>query len=333
LFEKFVLATPAPVTSKLGTEAALRIHVLSSIAAGYIHDINGMFDFINHTFLAHQHQGLNLLDLIGQIFDFLHQNGFIDKSGFRFFTTPFGNTTSRLYIDPITSLTLREGLSKIHGGKNFSNLGLLHLIACCPDSEILSVGKADYDELEGLANKIDDELILAPSDLPMLQDNYTFYATLKTMWMIGRWIEEAKEENLCDEFNVGPGDVYRHVESAGWLLYAAGTIAELYHYKKLSFNLEALRHRVRYGIKEELLELASLRGVGRVRARQLFAHGYHKISDLKTTNEAALASIKTVGKALAHDILTQIHQPLTKMKKHSPAVSEALLEETLDWAD
>ena len=82
LYEKFILATPEPVTSKLGTESALRIHVLSSIASGYVHDINGMFEFINQTFLAYQHQGLNLLDLISQIFEFLSQNGFIEKNGF-----------------------------------------------------------------------------------------------------------------------------------------------------------------------------------------------------------------------------------------------------------
>ncbi|MBF0489415.1 MAG: DEAD/DEAH box helicase [Candidatus Omnitrophica bacterium] len=335
LFEKFILATPEPVTSKLGTEAALRIHVLSSIAAGYVHDINGMFDFINQTFLAHQHQGLNLLDLIGQIFDFLHQNGFIDKSGFRFFTTPFGNTTSRLYIDPITSLTLRDGLSKIHTGKNFSDLGLMHLIACCPDSEMLSVGKADYEELESLANKIEDELILTPADLPMLQDAYTYYSTLKTMWLLSRWIDEEKEEALCDDFNVGPGDIYRHVESAEWLLYGASTIAELYHYKKLSFNLEDLRNRIRYGIRAELLELASLKGVGRIRARQLFAHGYHKLGDLKSMSESSLASIKTIGKSLAHDILFQINNPLKKRSatSKSTVMMEEPATETADWSD
>lgn len=333
LFEKFVLAKPEPVTSKLGTESALRIHVLSSVAAGYIYDVNGMFDFMSQTFLSFQRQGGNLLDLISQIFEFLHQNGFMDKSGFRFFTTPLGNITSRLYIDPMTSLTLRQGLNKIHSGKNFSDLGLLHLIACCPDSEMLSVSKSDGEELESLINKVEDELILSPDDLPMLQDAYTYYAILKTMWLLTRWIDEEKEETLCDEFNVGPGDIYRHVESAQWLLYAAGKIAELDHYKNLSFYLENLCRRVRYGIKEELLELASLHGVGRIRARQLFAHGYHKLSDLKSANESALTSIKTIGKTLAHDILMQLHHPLKRKLSSTSAPQEEALQETAQWTD
>jgi helicase len=320
LFERFILAKPEPVSSKLGSEAALRIHILSSIAAGYVHDINGMFDFLNHTFLSYQKQGVNLVGLVGDIFEFLHKNGFIDKSGFRYFTTPFGSITSRLYIDPMTALILRDGLTKIREGKSFSTFGLLHMLTCCPDSELLSVGKADYEELESLANKLEDELIVNPNDLPMLQDVYTYYATLKTMWLWSRWIDEDKEESMCDDFNVGPGDIYRHVESAGWLLYAANMIAELLQYKKMTFELEALRLRVRYGIKEELLELASLEGVGRIRARILFKHSYHKLTDLKQASVEQLASIKSIGKSLAQSIVQQIHNPTPKRfapKPHS----------------
>ncbi len=332
LYERFILAKPEPITSKLGSEAALRIHVLSSVAAGYVHDINGMFDFLSHTFLAYQRQGLNLIGLIGEIFDFLHDNGFIEKSGFRFFTTPFGNTTSRLYIDPITALTLRDGLKKIHDGKSFSDLGLLHLIACCPDSEMLSVGKTDHEELESLSQRVEDEIILRPQDLPMLEDVYTYYSTLKTMWLMGRWIDEEKEEALCDDFNVGPGDIYRHVESAEWLLYTAGCIAELNHFKNLTFLLENLRRRVRYGIKEELLELASLHGVGRIRARQLFAHGYHKLGDLQFATADQLSSIKTIGKALAREIIVQAHTPTLK-KRHAGKIIQHAEEETAEWRD
>ncbi len=334
LFERFILAKPEPITSKLGSEAALRIHILSSIAAGYVHDINGMFDFMSHTFLAYQRQGLNMIGLIGEIFDFLRDNGFIDKSGFRFFTTPFGNTTSRLYIDPITALTLRDGLKKIHDGKSFSDLGLLHLIACCPDSEMLSVGKSDYETLEELSQRTEDEIIMKPADLPMLEDAYTFYATLKTMWMMSRWIDEEKEEALCDDFGVGPGDIYRHVESTEWLLYTAEKVAELNHFKKLTFVLDQLRRRVRYGIKEELLPLASLHGVGRIRARQLYSHGYHKLNDLQLATAEQLSSIKSIGKALAKDIVLQAHAPVAKTR-HFKKIELAAepQEEPTEWKD
>ncbi|MBL8013577.1 MAG: DEAD/DEAH box helicase [Candidatus Omnitrophica bacterium] len=330
LFDKFILAEPEPVYSKLGHESVLRIHVLASIAAGYVHDVKGMLDFISHTFLSYQKKTPNLIELIGNIFEFLHEKGFIEKSGFRYFATPFGNHTSRLYIDPLTSLTIRDGLKKINDGKSFSHVGLLHLLTCCPDGELLSVGKADYDQLEEFASKCEDELILTQNDVAMLEDMYTYYSTLKTTWMLDQWISEEKEENICDAFGIGPGDIYRHIESAQWLLHASFLIADLFQYKKITFTLDQLRNRIQYGIKEELLELVALKGVGRVRARHLFHKGYRSLSDLKFVDVQTLASVKTIGLSLSKDIILQVNTP-PKFKKQTQTVhiAERSDDETL----
>jgi helicase len=127
------------------------------------------------------------------------------------------------------------------------------------------------------------------------------------------------------------------VESAGWLLHAAGMIAELLHYKKMTFDLEALRLRVRYGIKEELLELAALEGVGRVRARMLFKHGYYTLADLKPATADHLASIKTIGKSLAQSIVNQIHNPAPKRFTARKAFTQDEIEPVAEinevWTD
>lgn len=327
LFDKFILAEPEPVYSKLGNESVLRIHVLASIAAGYVHDVNGMLDFISHTFLAYQKKTPNLIEIIGNIFEFLHEKGFIEKSGFRYFATPFGNHTSRLYIDPLTSLTLRDGLKKIHEGKSFSHVGLLHLLTCCPDSELLSVGKTDYELLEEFDSKCEDELILGQNDVAMLEDMYTYYSTLKTTWMLDQWISEEREETMCDTFGIGPGDIYRHIESAQWLLHAASLIAELFQFKKISFTLDHLRNRIKYGIKEELLDLVTLKGVGRVRARNLFHKGYKNLTDLKYVDAETLSVVKTIGISLAKDIIQQVHTPPQRKGQQTHAV------ETVDHPD
>ena len=306
LFERFVLAPPEPVISKLSDEAKLRIHVLSSIAGGYVNDVNGMFEFLSHTFLAHQHKGSNLIELVGGIFDFLHKEQFIEKSGFRFFPTPFGTRVSRLYIDPMSAIILKKGLARIASGSNFSSIGLLHLICSCPDSEMLSVGKKNQEDLEDFGNKVADELVLTRDDIQSMQDYYTSMAVLKTVWMLLRWMDEEKEEDVCERFDIGPGDIFRLTESAQWLLYAAQSIAEVYQFRKLSHFLESLKVRVRYGIKEELLELASLKGIGRIRARILFRHGFERSSDLRKASEDELGKIRGIGLALAKDIIRQV---------------------------
>ncbi|MBI5415762.1 MAG: DEAD/DEAH box helicase [Candidatus Omnitrophica bacterium] len=321
LLERYVQASPEPIISKLGKETALRIHVLSSIAGGYVHDVKSMLEFIQHTFLYHQKLTPNLLGLIGEIFDFLHKEQFIEKSsstalttgGYRFFATPLGSLTSRLYIDPASAITLRSGLTAAQKKGTFSAVGILHLVTCCPDGPVLSTGKKDAEDLENFASRFREEFILTPENWPDLpigsrreDDYYAYASTLKTTSCILRWIEEEKEELICEQFGIGPGDIYRHMEGVQWLLYAAGNIAHLFHQKSLTSQLQNLRTRVRYGIKEELLELTQLKGVGRVRARILFEKGFKRLSDFRSASVDQLSQIKPIGRTLAQDILAQI---------------------------
>ncbi|MDO8579959.1 MAG: helix-hairpin-helix domain-containing protein, partial [Candidatus Omnitrophota bacterium] len=160
--------------------------------------------------------------------------------------------------------------------------------------------------LEQFESQIRDQLIFTPENWPGLEDFFAYQATLKTTWAVLQWIDEEKEEMICDQFGVGPGDIYRHVESTQWLVYAAISIANMLHFKKLTFALEQLRNRIRYGIKEELLELVQLRGVGRVRARKLFDHGFKHYTDLRSVSLPKLAEVPQIGKTIAQDILQQV---------------------------
>ncbi len=307
MMDKYILASPEPVISKLGQEGALRIHILSSIAGGYVHDVNDTFDFLSHTFLAHQRQGENLIGLIGQVFEFLETEGFIQKNGFRFFATAFGQATSRLYIDPMSAIIVRNGLEKIHSkNKPFSPAGILHLTCCCPDSPLLHIGKRDIENVEAFSSEHQDEIIMTLEDIPHLDDVSTHLGMMKTTLMLMRWIEEDKEEVLCDEFNIGPGDVYRITESARWLIYAACVFAELFEFRRLPFQLDMIKSRIQYGIREELIPLARLKGVGRVRARNLFTKGYRSAADLKSLDLETLAAVPQIGKTLAKELLAQV---------------------------
>lgn len=311
--ERYIEAGPEPVISKLGSEQALRIHVLASLAAGHVHDVKEMFEFISHTFLAHQKLTTNLIELISQIFEFLERHELIEKSGFRYFATPFGQCVSRLYIDPITGIMLRQGLKKANESGAFLPVGILHLISCCPDMErIKSITKSDYPELETFHAACADELIVNGRDFSELEDVFFQLSVLKTTLLLSTWIEEEKEEALCDRFNVGPGDIYRHVEAAEWLLYATSVIAELFKMRRFTFVVDDLKNRIHYGIKEELLELVLLKGVGRVRARNLFEKGFKRLTDFKHISVDELSKVNQIGKSLAKDILAQIEKSRKK---------------------
>ena len=304
LFEKYIHAEPEPVTSKLQDESILRIHVLASIAGGYVFDIDGMFEFISHTFLYHQNPSPELFDMISNIFDFLLKEKFIEKTGHRFFATLFGSLTSRLYIDPVSSIRIRDGLEIINSGKQkFTAIGAIHLMACCPNGPRgSSVGKKLAEDLQIFLSEYHDDLIFTPDNCNEMDDYYTFMASIKSTWLISEWINEEREDSLCDKFNAGPGDIYRHVDDTQRLLYAAGTIADLFRMKKLTFDLENLKARVRYGVKDDLVELVKLKNVGRVRARLMHNNGIKKITDLDFITAEQLAKIPQISKKLAEEI-------------------------------
>ncbi|MEM3796430.1 MAG: helix-hairpin-helix domain-containing protein, partial [Archaeoglobaceae archaeon] len=65
-------------------------------------------------------------------------------------------------------------------------------------------------------------------------------------------------------------------------------------------NLET---RIRYGVKEELLELVSIRNIGRVRARKLYNSGIKTRRDI-LANPQKVA--KLIGEKIAEKVLRDI---------------------------
>ena len=70
------------------------------------------------------------------------------------------------------------------------------------------------------------------------------------------------------------------VDNADWLLYSFGELSQLFGRLDLVVESSELRERIRNGIKSELIQLTKLDGVGRVRARSLYAAGYTDVDKL-----------------------------------------------------
>lgn len=64
--------------------------------------------------------------------------------------------------------------------------------------------------------------------------------------------------------------------------------------------------RVNKGIREELLSLARLEGIGRVRARVLYNSGLKNIEDLKHTPIEKLVNLPLIGPRIAKRIKEQL---------------------------
>jgi helicase len=310
IFDNYVLAETEPIYSKLGNPAALRMHLLSSIATGFVKKRQGVYDFVDSSFYAYQADTFALKDDIDEALNFLVENAFVEIiNQDEFMASLFGQRTSSLYIDPLSALLLKEALEK-SCKRDFDELGFLHAVCSTPDVRSLYLRKSDI-WVEDRAEDIKGIFLINKPDVVDEEWEY-FLSDLKTAFLVNDWIDELNEDQIVNRFNIGPGDIHSIVESVQWLLHATREFARMYNFSCVS-DLNDLIMRVRYGCKKELLNLVSLKGIGRVRARALFKNGFKTVNDLRDVPLKRLAKIKGIGEGVAKNIKKQLGEKTDKL--------------------
>ena len=302
LMENYIIAKPEKLWSKLAVEKVLRPHVLSTVAAGYARTEEGLYEFFSRTLYAHQYGPRLIKGKIGDILRFLCNEEMVLMEGKELVATKFGKRVSELYIDPESAVTLRDGL--YNRVKRLTDFSLLHLIAKTLDLAPRPRPRGKETESLGLlAVQHGGEFTFdVPEEFedPMAYEE--FLSELKAAQVLEDWIEEHTEDEILEARKVEPGDLLRLVQGSEWLVFAAQELAKLFGHKDLLPPLGVLRVRVSKGVKPELVKLVGLEGVGRVRARMLFASGLKTIEDIKERSLTELTGISTIGPALAKRI-------------------------------
>ena len=101
---------------------------------------------------------------------------------------------------------------------------------------------------------------------------------MKGALVVQSWMEEASLDSIEEEWGVQPGDLRGRVELMEWLLFAMRRILSEDQYlasierdahKALYDSIDEVHRRVRYGCRADILGLVSIKGVGRIRAREM----------------------------------------------------------------
>jgi helicase len=298
----YLLSETEPIYSKLGTQPALRIHLLSAISTNVANSIEEIYEFIKNCFYAYQSDVNLLKEDIDRVINFLLENGFIEEQGNWLISTLLGSKTSSLYIDPLSALILKEALEASYKIKT-EPLSYFHAICSTPDMNSLYIRSSD----DWVEEKIERRQNVLMTNIPKYYESEYewFLSYAKTAFLLEDWINEVPENEIVKKYDIGPGDLYNIVETARWLLHAMRELARIYNFNCVP-ELTELIVRVENGCKKELLNLVQLRGIGRVRARALFNAGFKTISDLRKASTEKLAQVKTIGKRLAESIKKQV---------------------------
>ncbi|MFB6151076.1 MAG: ATP-dependent DNA helicase [Haloarculaceae archaeon] len=320
LFERYVWADPEPVESKLAAEPALRTHILATVASGFANSRDGLLEFLDRTLYATQTtEGGRLERVTDDVIEYLVVNDFLERaapdaadgaSGERsepraddgedgLAATNLGHTVSRLYLDPMSAAEIIDGLRD--AGERPTALGLYHLVARTPDMYELYLRSGDEEEYTMLAYEREEAFLGdLPSEFdPAFED---WLSALKTARLLEDWASEVDEDEITDRYGVGPGDVRGKVETAQWLLGAAESLAGELGLGVAPAVREA-RVRAEHGVREELTDLAGVRGVGRKRARRLYDAGIEDRADLRDADKSVVLGALRGRRATAETVL------------------------------
>jgi helicase len=306
LVQSYILARPERIWSRLAVERIMRSHVLATIAADFAHTENGIYDFFGKTFYACQYDVDAIKSLVAKILKYLYDEEMIEVFGQDINATKFGKRVSELYVDPVTGVIIRDAIRR--KPESLTDVSLLHIISHTPDmGPVLRPYSSEMDQVALFMEEHRQELLIAPPE--EWEDNIgyqEFLGEVKTAMTLKAWIEEMSEDWLIERFRVQPGDLYRTLENAKWLIHATHELAQLFGNKQVIPLTLEVQLRVEKGVKKELLPLVKLEGVGRVRGRILFNSGYKTINDIKNARLEDLTGLPLVGPRLAKKIKEQV---------------------------
>jgi helicase len=298
LIEYYINGEPEPIESKITDDKSLRTHILSVIVTHPGIKKEEILEFFLQTLGGLQSRKPTIKFAIDISLRFLSSKFLIVKKGERYAATEFGKKTSMLYIDPLTATYFRDSIENVSEERKHT-FGFLHLITNSEEFfPKFSLRQKDYETASLMIENNSSQLLEPISE----------YDCSRSLLALQSWITESTELSLSDSLGIESGDMHRMTENANWLSYCLREISKHVERADLLEELGDLRNRVVYGIREELLDLVRVKGIGRVRARILFKHGIKNLDDLRKIPVNKLAEIDKIGSTIADNIKAELRR-------------------------
>ena len=296
LIDYYINGEPESIDSKITDDKSLRTHVLSVVVTNPGIKKEEILEFFLQTLGGQQSRKPTIKFAIDISLRFLSSEYLIIKKGERYAATEFGKKTSMLYIDPLTATRFRDAVENVSEGRKHT-LGFLHLISNSEEFfPKFSLRNKDYENASLLIENNPSELLEPISE----------YDCSRSLLALHAWIGESSELSLSDNLGIESGDMHRMTETANWLTYCLREISKHVERADLLEELDDLRRRIVYGIKNELLDLVRVKGIGRVRARILFKNGITNLDDLAKISVSELSDMDKIGTTIAEKIKSEL---------------------------
>ena len=300
IYQRYLLGEVEPIQSKLASEVMLRMHVLSLFSSGVVKTEEELLGFFEQTFLGSQMDDLYHLEmLLDKVIKLLIKFEFVEEFEGNLRVTLLGKRVSQLYLDPLTANHLVQCINN-SSSNEITDFGLLQTISNTLEMNLNYNIKNQFE----IERKIFNQVFLqnVPSQFEIEYES--FLASCQLAMMFEDWIKEKTEDQMMEDYKITPGELNYRLENADWLLYSFHELAKLLECQGLLVPLSKLRFRMKYGVKEELLELLKLSGVGKIRARKMYAQNIKTLKDVKEVKINILGAI--IGDKVASNLKEQL---------------------------
>ncbi len=307
IFSRYILGLPEKIYSRLSNERHIRIQTLALIATRAAESMKELISFFEKTFFGYQYSVVGVKDKIVRAIEFLDRHGMVEVVEGKLSATKLGRRVSELYIDPLTAVRLIEAMKA--EVREITTVTLLQMLCITPDVPSIPMARVPLERLANYYERYKDELLVKPPDPDEEPEAYEAYLeALKNVMVLEAWINEVSEGDIYEKLGVEPGDLAALREKAEWVCYSAHQIANVIKAVDFINPLRVMTERLKHGIKEELIPLARLEGIGRVRARALYSRGFKNIEDLKKADIESLMSVPGIGPQIARRIKEQLSE-------------------------
>ncbi len=298
--EEYIGAEPEPVESRMTDARAMRIHTLGLLVIRSAQTREMITEFFMKTLAGKQLDEDSIGREVGSALRSLAKSKMVISKGkgknVRHIASSLGELVSRLYLDPSTATEFLELLDMASTRRDHT-LGLVHAIVDCGEFyPKFAPRERDREAAEELLDAHSEELVWVVSPDEISKSTLALHA----------WVSEESEASIAAAHGVESGDMHRMRERAAWIAHCLSRIAMHERRMAIAKEAESLERRISYGIRSELLDLARLREVGRVRARDLYRAGYTDRKALRGADVKKIAKISNMGKKVAERILAQV---------------------------
>ncbi|MDG6927522.1 MAG: DEAD/DEAH box helicase [Nitrososphaerota archaeon] len=295
IMDNYIRGYPEPISSKLNLKST-ELLTLAHISISRLSSEREIDAFFNRTLFAKQFGNVDVRESL----DYLKDAGFIRKlKNGKYETTAIGRLVGELYISPSTA---KEFIKNIVHIKNEVDLTMPLICLASTSEDIdpkLSLNSSDQAEINSIL-ELEPRLLRYVS-----QDTYA-----RSLLGLYAWVNEFSEQEILDRYRIDPGDLFRLTDSAEWLMHS---YLQLGHMMGLSASkFETAIYRIKYGVKEELIDLVKVEKVGRKRSRALYNAGIKNLDALAAANPQNISQIRSIGPGLATKIVMRARKLVAK---------------------